>query len=87
MTATTCGLSKTLAGDNGMSRVDMARLRSARPKSPGGVVDPNGWLALGGLSRLLTNLDGDVSLWPSEPRAGSTTCACGRSLDNGNKAG
>ncbi len=46
-----------LAGENKLSRIDMTRLRNARPKSPGGVVDPNGWLALGGLTRLLGNLE------------------------------
>ena len=58
-----------LAGDNRLSRIDVARLRNARPKSPGGVVDPNGWLALGGLTRLLGNLDGAFRFGPvSESR-------------------
>ncbi|MEX2112847.1 MAG: hypothetical protein WD845_06645 [Pirellulales bacterium] len=58
-----------LAGENKLSRVDVARLRNARPTSPGGVVDPNGWLALGGLSRLLGNLDAAFRFGPvSESR-------------------
>jgi hypothetical protein len=58
-----------LAGENRISRINMARLRNARPTSPGGVVDPHGWLALGGLTRLLGNLDAAFRFGPvSESR-------------------
>jgi hypothetical protein len=67
-----------LAGDNGLGRVDMARLRRARPKTPAAqVVDT--WLALGGLPKVLLGIEGafrfaaatpsnldDLSVWSLE---------------------
>jgi hypothetical protein len=46
-----------LADERTLARVDVARLRRARPKSPAAAPDPAGWLALGGLPKLLVSLD------------------------------
>jgi hypothetical protein len=45
-----------LVGANNYGRVDLARLRRARPKSQAGVPS-DGWLALGGLPKLISGLD------------------------------
>lgn len=45
-----------LVGANNYGRVDLARLRRARPKSQAGVPG-DGWLAMGGLPKLISGLD------------------------------
>jgi hypothetical protein len=49
-------------GHSKVSRIDVARLRSARPKSRGPTTaPPPSWLLLGGLSKLLSNLQENFS--------------------------
>ncbi|MGD9724045.1 MAG: hypothetical protein AB7O59_22520 [Pirellulales bacterium] len=52
----TLWMMEELAGEVRFSKVDLTRLRRARPKS-GGTVDAGGWLSLGGLPKLLAGLD------------------------------
>jgi hypothetical protein len=60
---TTLWIHEDLTDRKNLSRVDIARLRGARPKSPQG--PPNHvWLALGGLPKLLMNLDNTFQFGP-----------------------
>ncbi len=48
-------ISEEVGSHTRLSRVDMARLARARPRSP---LPPNAWLALGGLPKLLSGIEG-----------------------------
>jgi hypothetical protein len=45
------------AGDKRLARVDVARLRQARPRTGGALPGVDGWMALGGLPKMLAGLD------------------------------
>jgi hypothetical protein len=60
---TTLWIHEDLTDRKNLSRVDVARLRAARPKSPPGPPS-NVWLALGGLPKLLMNLDSTFRFGP-----------------------
>ena len=62
----TCGSMKTLGASKTLGRVDLARLRRARPKSPGHrPLSAGAWLALGGLPKLLASLEGSFQFAPA----------------------
>jgi hypothetical protein len=60
---TTLWIHEDLTDRKNLSRVDVARLRGARPKSPPGPPS-NAWLALGGLPKLLMNLENTFRFGP-----------------------
>jgi hypothetical protein len=61
---TTLWIHEDLTDRKNLSRVDVARLRNARPKSPAPPVDSSLWLALGGLSKLLWSLENSFQFAP-----------------------
>jgi hypothetical protein len=60
---TTLWIHEDLTDRKNLSRVDISRLRGARPKLPQGLAS-NVWLALDGLSKLLMNLDNTFQFGP-----------------------
>jgi hypothetical protein len=61
---TTLWIHEDLTDRKNLSRVDVARLRGARPKSPPPAPQSNAWLALGGLPKLLMNLESSFQFGP-----------------------
>ncbi|MBI3838086.1 MAG: hypothetical protein HY288_09150, partial [Planctomycetia bacterium] len=61
---TTLWIHEDLADRKNLSRVDVTRLRGARPKSPPPALPSNAWLALGGLPKLLMNLESSFQFGP-----------------------